>query len=79
MRLGLLVLVAGVVLALADVALACPSCISSAWGDRSYNWAFFGLLLMPFAVAIGIGVVLACASRRRADARRWNHPAKETT
>ena len=67
------------VLALADVALACPSCISSAYGDRTYNWAFLGLLLMPFAVAIGVGAVLACASRRRSPERRWNHPAKETT
>jgi hypothetical protein len=46
------------VLALADAAAACPSCISSAYGDRTFNWAFLILLLMPFVVSAAIGGVL---------------------
>ena len=40
-------------------ASACPTCISSGFGDRSYTWAYFGLLLMPFVVAVAIVVTLA--------------------
>jgi hypothetical protein len=36
------------------VASACATCVSSAYGDRTFNWAFLGLLLMPFVVALGI-------------------------
>jgi hypothetical protein len=32
--------------------------LSSAYGDRTFNWAFLGLLLMPFVVAAGIGGAL---------------------
>jgi hypothetical protein len=41
-----------------DVAAACATCLSSAYGDRTFNWAFLGLLLMPFVVAAVIGGVL---------------------
>lgn len=37
---------------------ACATCLSSPWGDRTFNWAFLGLLLMPFAVAAVIGGLL---------------------
>ena len=40
-------------------ALACASCVSSAFGDRTYNWAYLTLLLMPF--------LLAAASSRGVD------------
>jgi hypothetical protein len=40
-------------------AAACPTCISSAYGDRTYNWAYIGLLLMPFLVAVVIAGILA--------------------
>jgi len=57
-----------VVLALPGVAAACASCISSPFGDRSYNLAYLGLILTPFAVGLAIGAVLTGAwwqSRRR--------------
>jgi hypothetical protein len=40
-------------------ASACATCVSSAYGDRTFNWAFLGLLLMPFVVGLGIAGVLA--------------------
>jgi hypothetical protein len=58
---------------------ACATCLSSPYGDRTFNWAFLGLLLMPFAVAAVIGGVLALAHWRRPRADRWHHPIKETT
>jgi peptidoglycan/LPS O-acetylase OafA/YrhL len=67
------------VLALADAALACPGCLSSAYGDRTFNWAFLGLLLMPFAVAGGIAAVLLYAYRRRPPDRLRHLTPKETT
>jgi len=53
------------------VALACPGCLSSAYGDRTFNWAFVGLLIMPFLLAAAIGGVLAYAYVR---ARSRRHP-----
>jgi hypothetical protein len=41
------------------LAEACAACISSPYGDRTYNWAYIGLLLMPFAVAVVVGGVFA--------------------
>lgn len=62
------------------VASACPACLSSAYGDRTYNWAFLGLLLMPFLIFAVIGSVLAWVHvRRRADDRRSNISIEETT
>lgn len=40
-------------------ALACATCVSSAFGDRTYNWAYLGLLAMPFLLAAVVGVVIA--------------------
>lgn len=57
-----------VLLALPHVAAACASCIGSPFGDRSFNLAYLGLILTPFAVALAIGAVLTGAwwqSRRR--------------
>lgn len=39
-------------------AAACAVCLTSAYGDRSFNWAFAVLMLLPFAVAAGICVAL---------------------
>ena len=37
--------------------LACATCVASAYGDRTFNWAYVALLLLPFAlVAIVAGV-----------------------
>jgi hypothetical protein len=48
-----------VALAAPRAAAACPNCISSAFGDRSYTWAYLGLIVMPFVVAVTIVAVLA--------------------
>jgi hypothetical protein len=40
------------------VAAACPTCVSSAFGDRTYNWPYLALILMPFVVVGVIGAVL---------------------
>lgn len=74
-------------LLLPAVAEACATCIGSPFGDRTYNWPYLVLILLPFAVAAVIGGVLARASgvsvsslRRRLT--RALHPAarqEETT
>ncbi len=40
-------------------AAACATCVASAYGDRTFNWAFIGLILMPFVVGLGIAGILA--------------------
>ena len=53
-------------------AWACATCVASAYGDRTFNWAFLGLILMPFVVGLGIVAVLASryyAAQRHARAR----------
>jgi hypothetical protein len=52
-------------------AWACATCVASAYGDRTFNWAFLGLILMPFVVALGIAAVLA--ARYHAAAHRDAH------
>lgn len=52
-------LVALVLLLAPARAFACATCVASAYGDRTFNWAFLGLILMPFVVALGISAVLA--------------------
>jgi hypothetical protein len=42
-----------------SAAAACASCVASAYGDRTFNWAFLGLILMPFVVGLGIAGILA--------------------
>ena len=37
---------------------ACATCVSSGFGDRSYTWAYLGLLLMPIVVAAAIVATL---------------------
>lgn len=69
---------------------ACTWCLSSAFGDRSFNWPYLGLILVPFVVAGAIGAVLAWhagfrvpvpAGRRRRAAERAEpiEATKETT
>ena len=48
-----------VVLLAPRAAWACATCAASAYGDRTFNWAFLGLILMPFAVGFGIAGVFA--------------------
>lgn len=47
----------GLVLLTPPSAWACATCASLAYGDRSFNWAFLGLILMPFLVGLGIAGV----------------------
>jgi hypothetical protein len=62
-------------------AWACTWCVSSAFGDRTFNWPYLGLIVAPFLVAGVIAGVLAWCSHR---ARTAEPPAasllnKETT
>jgi hypothetical protein len=63
-------LVALVLTLVPAVALACAGCLSSAYGDRTFNWAFLGLLIMPFVLAAAIGGILAYAYSRSRFRRR---------
>jgi hypothetical protein len=47
------------VLAAPAVAWACPGCVSSAFGDRTYGWPYLSLLAAPFAIGSGIAGVMA--------------------
>jgi hypothetical protein len=40
------------------LAAACATCVSSAFGDRTYNWPYLALILMPFVVVGAIGAVV---------------------
>jgi hypothetical protein len=65
------------VLLIPRAALACATCASSAYGDRTFNWAFFGLILMPFVVGSGIaGVFAARYWTPREGYRRWPRRAR---
>ena len=47
------------VMLLPEIAWACATCVSSAFGDRTYNWAYLGLLVMPFALTAVVGGIVA--------------------
>jgi hypothetical protein len=47
-----------------DVAAACAVCIDSAWGNRGFTWPLAALMIAPFAVAAGVGGVLAWSVHR---------------
>ena len=53
-------------------ASACATCVASAYGDRTFNWAFLGLILMPFVVGFGIAGVFA--ARYYAPSGRFRAP-----
>jgi hypothetical protein len=54
-----------------SAAWACASCISSAFGDQTYNWAYLGLMLTPLVVCAVIGGVVAWCHRANVrEARR---------
>jgi hypothetical protein len=50
--------------------LACASCISTAYGDQSFIWAYGALIVAPFLVAITVGGVLAWSAGYRLRWRR---------
>jgi hypothetical protein len=37
---------------------ACASCMSSASGDQTFTWAYYGLMATPFLIVLGLGGVL---------------------
>jgi hypothetical protein len=51
-------------------ASACSACLYSAYGDRTFNWAFLGLIAMPFVVAAAIGGALLVRYRARGTSPR---------
>jgi hypothetical protein len=55
------------------VATACATCVSSAYGDRTFNWAYGGLLLAPFVVAVVVAAVLSWNAGYRL---RWRRPTR---
>jgi hypothetical protein len=66
-----LVMAAALAVALAPgVAAACATCVSSAYGDRTFNWAYGGLLLAPFVVAVVVAAVLGWSAGYRLRWRR---------
>ena len=67
---------------------ACASCISSAYGDRTYSWPYVFLILVPFGVGVVVGAVLVHvgggfrALRVREHLTQFFHPTapqEETT
>jgi disulfide bond formation protein DsbB len=50
-------------------AWACSACLSSPYGDRSYNIALLGLVLAPFVLGVAFALVFACLAWRRRRAR----------
>ena len=78
---------AAAMMLLPAAAEACATCIASPFGDRTYNWPYLVLILVPFALAAVIGgVMVRVTGARVSDLRRWVarrfHPAarqEETT
>jgi hypothetical protein len=50
--------------------IACATCVSSAYGDRGFNWGYSGLLLAPFLVMVVVGGVLSWNAGYRLRWRR---------
>jgi hypothetical protein len=52
---------------------ACPGCVASPYGDRTFGWAYLVLYIAPFLIAAGIVAALVYYSRssRPATARAW--------
>jgi hypothetical protein len=69
------------------LAEACATCIGSPFGDRTYNWPYLLLILVPFVLLTVIGGVMARVSGVSVSALRLRltqrfHPAarqEETT
>ncbi len=63
-------LLVGALMLLPRAAAACSACLSSPYGDRTYNWALLGLILTPLVMTLAIGGLFAFLAwrRHRADA-----------
>ena len=54
------------------LAEACASCISSAFGDRTYNWPYLVLILVPFVLGGAIvAVFVRVTGTTVADVRKF--------
>jgi hypothetical protein len=51
--------IASAVVLLPAVAEACATCVGTPYGDRTYNWPYLFLIVLPFVVATVIGGVIA--------------------
>ena len=59
-------------LAMPALAEACASCIGSPFGDRTYNWPYLVLILVPFAVGTAIAAtMMRVTGTTFADLRTW--------
>jgi hypothetical protein len=68
---GLIAMMVALAGALAPrMAAACASCVSSAYGDRGFNWGYGGLLIAPFLLMIVVGAVLSWNAGYRLRWRR---------
>jgi hypothetical protein len=52
------------------LAAACATCVSSAYGDRGFNWGYSVLLVAPFLVMVVIAGVLSWSAGYRLRWRR---------
>ena len=59
--------------------LACAACVSSAFGDRSFNWAYLVLIVTPFVVGVALAAGLAWNAGYRLRWRRTTSMNEETT
>ena len=59
--------------------LACAACVSSAYGDRTFNWAYTALMVVPFVVGAAVAAVLAWNAGYRLRWRRTTSMNEETT
>ena len=64
-----------------STALACTWCVSSAFGDRTFNWPYLSLIIAPFLVAGAVAAVLMyhysrVGTRLRAVTGRLFRPAR---
>ena len=73
---------AALVAASTSPALACPTCLASGYGDRTFNVAYLWMFVVPFAIMLTIGGIFAwhagwrlCVPRRGLPFQR----TKETT
>jgi hypothetical protein len=48
-----------------DLAWACAVCVDASRADRGFSWAFVGLMLAPFVVAVGVAGTLAAGRTGR--------------
>jgi hypothetical protein len=61
-----------IVILIPRAALACATCITSPFGDRTYTWPYWGFLLLPFGLlAVVAGILAYCAGYGPRSVRRW--------